>query len=100
MATACGGGGGTPPAPPGPPLPVAAGWRGGAGRGVRQFPQAARAGVVAVADGVLVATDDSVFRLNAATGGIEARAALPGTSVTPAALQGDTVVVTTADGHV
>jgi outer membrane protein assembly factor BamB len=68
-------------------------------RWVQHLPQAARAGVVPVGDGVLVATDDSVFRLDAATGAIEARAALPGTAVAPAAFQGDTVVATTADGH-
>jgi outer membrane protein assembly factor BamB len=67
---------------------------------VQHLSQAIRAGVVPVADGVLVATDDSVFRLDAATGDIAARAALPGTSVAPAAFQGDTVVATTADGHV
>lgn len=69
-------------------------------RWVQRLPQAVRAGVIAVAEGVLVATDDSVFRLDAATGAIEARGALPGTSVAPAAFQGDTVVATTADGHV
>jgi len=69
-------------------------------RWVRQLSQATRAGVVPVPDGLLVATDDSVFRLAAATGVIEARAALPGTAVAAAALQGDTVIATTADGHV
>jgi outer membrane protein assembly factor BamB len=67
---------------------------------VRRLPQAVRAGVVPVPGGVLVATDDSVFRLDVATGEIRARAALPGTSVAPPALQGDTVIATTADGHV
>lgn len=73
--------------------------RTGEERWIRQLSQAARAGVVAVPEGLLVATDDSVFRLATATGAIEARAALPGTPVAAAALQGDTVVVTTADGY-
>jgi outer membrane protein assembly factor BamB len=68
-------------------------------RWVRRLSQAVRAGVLAVANGVLVATDDSVFRLDAASGTVEARAALPGTPVAPAALSGDTVITTTADGH-
>lgn len=69
-------------------------------RWVRQLSQAARAGVVPVPGGLLVATDDSVFRLNPASGQIEARAALPGAPVAAAAFQGDTVVATTADGQV
>lgn len=69
-------------------------------RWVQRLSQAARAGVVSATGGLLVATDDSVFRLDAATGQIRARAALPGTAVAAAALQGDTVIVTTADGHV
>jgi outer membrane protein assembly factor BamB len=69
-------------------------------RWVRQLSQAARAGVVPVAEGLLVATDDSVFRLDATTGEVRARAALPGTSVAAAAIRGDTVIATTADGHV
>jgi outer membrane protein assembly factor BamB len=69
-------------------------------RWVRQLPQAIRAGVLAVSGAVLVATDDSVFRLNAVTGEIEAHTGLPGTVVAPAARQGDTIVVTTADGQI
>ncbi|MDH4045816.1 MAG: PQQ-like beta-propeller repeat protein [Gemmatimonadota bacterium] len=69
-------------------------------RWTRRLTQAIRAGVLPVTGAVLIATDDSVFRLALATGEIEARAGLPGTAVAPAARQGDTVVATTADGQI
>lgn len=69
-------------------------------RWATRLPQAARAGVVAVDDAVIVASDDSVYRLALDDGAIGIRVAIPGTAVAPAARVGDTLVVATADGQV
>jgi outer membrane protein assembly factor BamB len=66
----------------------------------RRLPQPARAGATVVDSSILVATDDSLYRLQATEGTIEARVGLPGTMLAPAAAQGDTLVVTTASGQV
>jgi len=66
----------------------------------RRLPGAIRAGVVRFHAALLVCTDDSVFRLRAVDGVIEARDGLPGTPVAEPARQGDTLVVATADGYV
>jgi outer membrane protein assembly factor BamB len=66
----------------------------------RRLPQPARAGAVAVDSSVVIATDDSLFRLRASDGVIEAQVALPGTMLAPAAVYGGTLVVTTGRGSV
>jgi len=66
----------------------------------RRVGPAVRAGVVSAKNDVLVATDDSLFRLEADHGRTVAAAQLPGTVISPAARQGDTLVVATADGQI
>ncbi len=66
----------------------------------RRLPQPARAGAVGADSSILVATDDSLYRLHATDGTIEARIGLPGTMLAPAAAQGNTLIVTTGAGHV
>jgi outer membrane protein assembly factor BamB len=66
----------------------------------RRLPQPARSGAAPTDSSVLIATDDSLFRLRAADGAIEAQVGLPGTMLAPAAIDGDTLVVTTGRGEV
>jgi outer membrane protein assembly factor BamB len=69
-------------------------------RWLHRLSEPSRAGVVHLSDtSVLVATDDSLFRMNGGDGSVEARRDLGGTVIAPAARQGDTVVVATAGGR-
>jgi outer membrane protein assembly factor BamB len=74
--------------------------RRGGTRWTRELPQAARAGVLRLADGLLVATDDSLYRLADSSGTVDARVGLPATVIGIPAWQGDTLVVATASGHI
>jgi outer membrane protein assembly factor BamB len=57
-----------------------------------------RSGVTALAHGMLVATDDSLFVLSAADGSVQASRATPGALIAPPAWSGDTVVLASPDG--
>jgi outer membrane protein assembly factor BamB len=74
--------------------------RSGEPRWTRRLARATRAGVMAHDGHLLVASDDSIFRLSLDEGAITARGALPGTPVAAPARQGDTLVFATADGQV
>jgi outer membrane protein assembly factor BamB len=71
---------------------------GGEQRWSRPLHGPVRSGVTALADGLLVATDDSLFVLSPADGSIRARRATPGAILAPPAWSGDTVVLASPDG--
>jgi outer membrane protein assembly factor BamB len=66
----------------------------------RRLAPAIRAGVAVLGADLLVASEDTIFRLSVTDGAIVARGPLPGTPIATAARQGDTLVVATADGQV
>lgn len=66
----------------------------------RRVAQATRAGVAVHDDALLVAGEDTLYRLSPADGATIARGALPGTPIAPLARQGDTLLLATADGRV
>jgi outer membrane protein assembly factor BamB len=72
----------------------------GGARWSRPFPSPLRAGVTALGEQVLVATDDSLYLLNAREGLVDARNATPGTVLSPPAVAGGVIVVTSPDGFI
>lgn len=79
---------------------VALDLRTGEPRWSRRLARAVRAGVTAHGTDLLVASEDSLFRISAADGATAAAGTLPGTPIAPPARQADTVVLATADGQV
>ena len=66
----------------------------------RRVARATRAGVAAHDGSLLVASDDTLYRVSPADGATTVRGALPGTPIAPLARQGDTLLIATADGRV
>jgi outer membrane protein assembly factor BamB len=66
----------------------------------RPFPRPLRAGVTVLDSLLIVATEDSLFLVGAEDGQVEASALTPGTVISPPAVSGSVLVVTTPDGFV